>query len=121
MKRLFNKREYNKLDEMEKSIFAKAQKTAYTYVLIVLMIWTFYESYKVLAHDTTLYIFPFFLFLSTFFIQNIVEFYLKKQAIKGETEYKDPNPVGKILLNLVACVLIGMVITSFIVYFVMLR
>lgn len=119
MKMLFNKREFNKLDEMEKNILAKAQKMAYSYVLVVLMIWTFYESYRVLVHNTKFYPVPFFLFMTTYFVQNIAQFVLQKQAIKGEQEFKDPNPLRKILLHIFATLVIAIIIITAVSFFVM--
>jgi hypothetical protein len=85
------------MDEMEKDIALKAQRIALIYVLLVLAIWSFYESFKVYTQHSALNSVPCFLLITTCFVLISSQIVLQKRAIKGDDEYNDTTPIIKIV------------------------
>lgn len=98
MKSFFSKLGFHKMDEMEKDIALRAQRNALIYVLLVLAIWSFYESFKVYTHHTSLNSTPSFLLVTTSFVLILSQLVLQKRAVKGDDEYKDTTPILKIIV-----------------------
>ncbi|OPX87212.1 MAG: hypothetical protein A4E53_02590 [Pelotomaculum sp. PtaB.Bin104] len=98
MKSLFSKLGFRKMDEMEKDIALKAQRNALIYVLLVLAIWSFYESFKVYTQHTSLNSVPSFLLVTTSFVLILSQLVLQKRVVKGDDEYKDTTPILKIIV-----------------------
>lgn len=95
MKSFFSKLGFRKMDEMEKDISLKAQRNALIYILLVLAIWSFYESFKVYTQHTSLCLVPSFLLITTSFVLILSQLVLQKRAVKGDDEYKDTAPILK--------------------------
>jgi Mn2+/Fe2+ NRAMP family transporter len=108
MKSFFSKLGFRKMDEMGKDISIKAQRNALIYVLLVLVIWSFYESFKVYTQHTSLNSAPSFLLVTTSFVLILSQLVLKKRAIKGDDEYKDTTPILKIIV-------VGVIIAAIII------
>ena len=108
MKSLFSKLGFRKMDEMEKDIALKAQRNALIYLLLVLAVWTFYESFKVYTQHTSLNSTPSFLLVSSSLVLISSQLVLQKRAIKGDDEYKDPTPILKV-------VVVGVIVTAIII------
>ncbi len=115
MKKLFSELGFHKMDEMEKTIALRAQRIALTYSLIVLILWSLYESYKVYIYQTNLNVFPCFLLVSTCWVLIISQAVLKKQAIKDDEEYQKENPTWKFVLAVILTISIIIAIGSFVV------
>ena len=95
MKSFFQKLGFHKMDEMEKDIALKAQRNALIYILLVLIIWSFYESFKVNTQRTSLNLVPSFLLGTTSLVLILSQLVLQKRAVKGDDEYKDTPPTLK--------------------------
>jgi Mn2+/Fe2+ NRAMP family transporter len=108
MKSFFSKLGFRKMDEMEKDIAIKAQRNALIYVLLVLVICSFYESFKVYTQHIPLNLVPSFLLVTTSFVLIISQLVLQKRAVKGDDEYKDTTPISKIIVA-------GVVVTAIII------
>ena len=72
MKKLLGKLGFHKTDEMEQSILFKSQRNSYIFLTLSLLIWTFYESYKVYAYHTRLNILPCMLLTASVIIQKYI-------------------------------------------------
>lgn len=107
MKKILNKLGFHKMDEMEKNIALKSQRVALVYVIIVLLIWSFYESYKVYAYQTTLNLLPCFLLVSTSLVLSMSQAIFKKQAVKDDFDYKNENPIWKFIV--IAILIAGLI------------
>ena len=110
MKQLFEKLGFHKMDEMDKVIAQKAQRNALIYVIVALLVWSFYESYKVYTQNTPINLAPCFLLVSTCLVLNFSQLFFQKQAVKDDDEYKDENPFWKIVLIIA---IISVIIVSF--------
>jgi len=108
MKSFFSKLGFRKMDEMEKDIALKAQRNALIYILLVLAIWSFYESFKVYTQQISLYLVPSFLLVTTSFVLILSQLVLQKRVIKGDDEYKDTTPILKTIL-------VGVIIAAIII------
>jgi hypothetical protein len=108
MKSFFSGLGFRKMDEMEKDIALKAQRNALIYVLLVLVIWSFYESFKVYTQHTSLNLIPSFLLITTSFVLVLSQIVLQKRAIKGDDEYKDTTPILRI-------VVVGVIVAAIII------
>ena len=109
MKSFFSKLGFRKMDEMEKDIALKAQRNALIYVLLVLAIWSFYESLKAYTQHTPLNSVPSFLLVTTSFVLIVSQLLLQKRAVKGDDEFKDANSILKII---VVSVIVAAIIIS---------
>ncbi len=98
MKSFFSKLGFRKMDEMEKDIALKAQRNALIYVLLVLVTWSFYESFKVYTQHTPLNSAPSFLLVTTSLVLILSQLVLQKRVVKGDDEYKDTTPILKIIV-----------------------
>lgn len=98
MKSFFSKLGFRKMDEMEKDIALKAQRNALIYVLVVLAILSFYESFKVYTQHTSLNSAPSFLLITTSFVLILSQLVLQKRVVKGDDEYKDTTSIFKIIV-----------------------
>jgi hypothetical protein len=108
MKSLFLKLGFRKMDEMEKNISLKAQRNALIYVLLALAAWSFYESFKTYTQHTSINSIPSFLLVTTSLVLIFSQLMLQKGVIKGDDEYKDDNPLLKIII-------IGAIISAIII------
>ena len=106
MKKLVNKLGFRKMDEMEQHIAFKAQRNAYVFLVVVLFIWTFYESYQVFVYQTKLNILPSLLLFAACAIQIVSQLILTHRAVKGEETYR-AAPWLKILMWIGAIVYIA--------------
>ena len=114
MKSFFSKLGFRKMDEMEKDIALKAQRNALIYVLLVLAIWSFYESFKVYTQHTSLNSVPSFLLVTTSSVLILSQLVLQKRAVKVDDEYKDATPIFKIIVVgvIVAAIIIEIIIAA---------
>lgn len=108
MKKLLNELGIHKMDEMEKVHSFKSQRNAFVYVILVLLCWSFYESYQVYANHTSLNPFPSFLLSSTVIIQILSQQYYQHQVVKGDAEYHASKVFIKylVLFSLVVVILL---------------
>lgn len=116
MKKFFKKLGFRKMDEMEKNIALKSQRNALVYVLAALLIWSFYESYKVFEYHNSINLTPCFLLVSTSWILILSQWFLKNQAVKGDDEIVEQNPIrNQILIGGMAFLIIIAVGITFLI------
>ncbi|SDG58727.1 hypothetical protein [Desulfosporosinus hippei] len=108
MKSFFSKVGFHKMDEMEKNIALSAQRNALIYVLLALAAWSFYESFKAYTQYTSINSAPSFLLVTTSLVQIFSQLVLQKRIVKDDDEYKDDNPLLKIII-------VGAIISTIIV------
>lgn len=101
MKKFEQKRFIRKMDEMEKHIALKSQRIALVYILVALLLWSFYESYQVYAYHTKLNLFPCFLLVSTCWVLIISQAIFKKKSVGDDAEYQKENPIWKPILLII--------------------
>jgi len=108
MKKFFNKLGFHKMDEMERHIAFKAQRNAYLFLIVTLLIWSFYESYKVFAFHTSLNLLPSMLLTAACGIQLFSQLAMASNVVKDEESYKT-SPFLKVVIW--CCVIVAIVIT----------
>lgn len=93
MKKFFKKLGFHKMDEMEQQIAFKAQRNAFIFLLVALLCWTMYESYKVYVYHSDLNPYPCFLLAAASVIQSVSQLVLTHKAVKDE----EPATFSKVI------------------------
>lgn len=109
MKNFFKKLGFHKMDEMEQHIAFKAQRNAFVFLVIALLIWTLYEAYNVFAFDTMLNPMPCILLAAAVNIQNFSQLIMMRNAVKDDEDSCETLPLLKIIL--MVCVVVGVIAT----------
>ncbi len=120
MKKFFQKLGLHKMDEMEQNIMFKAQRNAFLFLEFALVIWAFYESYKVFAYQTHLNIIPSMLAVCGLAIQNWSQLILTHNAVKGDEESPKASPLFKtIFIGIIVAIITLIVLNTIIMFMVM--
>ncbi len=109
MKNFFNKLGFRKMDEMEQHIAFKAQRNALLFLIISLLIWSLYESYKVYALNSTLNLVPCFLLCGSSCVQLFSQLIISRNAVKDDEDSFETFPLLKIII--LVCVVVGIIAT----------
>lgn len=109
MKQLLKRFGLHSLDEMEKAILFKAQRNAYIFLIISLLAWSLYESYKVYVYHSRLNPFPCFLLAVTLVIQTLSQFIMTHNAIKDDEDFYAAEAVAKVIVLI--CVIVNIIAT----------
>lgn len=109
MKNFFKKLGFHKMDEMEQHIAFKAQRNAFVFLVIALLIWTLYEAYNVFAFDTMLNPIPCTLLAAAVCIQNFSQLIMMRNAVKDDDDSFETLPLLRIIL--MVCVVVGVIAT----------
>ncbi|MBR4051423.1 MAG: hypothetical protein IKK09_13100 [Clostridia bacterium] len=117
MKKILKRLGFHKMDEMEQSIMFKAQRNAFLFLEFALIIWAFYESYKVLAYHTHLNILPSMLAMVGLAIQNVSQLIMTHNAVKGDEESPNASPLFKTVLLCIVVAAITLIILNIIIMF----
>ncbi len=120
MKKLFEKSIFRRPDEMEQSILFKAQRNALFFLEFSLIIWSFYESYKVLTYHTKLNILPSMLAIGALTIQNISQLIMTHNAVKGDEDSPKASPLFKTILLCLAVAAVTAAVMSVFVHSVIM-
>lgn len=99
LKKFFEKLGFYKMDEMERNIALKAQRNALIYVALALMVWSFYEAFKVYTQHTTLNLAPSFLLTTATLVLVFSQLFLQRKATKDDDESAKENPIFKVILT----------------------
>ena len=108
MKKFFARLGFRKMDEMEQYIAFKAQRNAYLFLILALLGWTLYESWRVFTLNTRLNLIPCMLLMGASLIQNVSQLSMNRKA--GTDEEEGPDPVwGRVALAalIIAAVLVA--------------
>lgn len=95
---------------METAIRFKAQRNAYLFLVISLLIWSFYESYKVYTAHSRLNLVPCLLLVTAAVIQTFSQLIMTHNAVKGDEDSCETGPFIKIVLLI--CVIAGVIATA---------
>ena len=109
MRKLFKCLGFHKPDEMERHIVFKAQRNSYIFLTIALLIWSFYESYKVYAYHTKLNIIPCMLLMAAVVIQSLSQLIMTRNAIKDDEDSFETAPLLKIIILI--CIVASVITT----------
>lgn len=107
--RILKKIGYHKMDEMERAILFKAQRNAYLFLAAALVVWSFYESYRVYAYHTRLNPVPCFLLGAAVLIQAFSQLALTRHAVKDDEDSYETGPLFRIVV--LACVAAAVIAT----------
>lgn len=110
MKQILKKLGFRFPDEMEKAIRFKAQSNAYLFLVISLLIWSLYESYKVYTAHSELNLFPCLLLVIAAGIQTLSQCIMTHNAVKDNEDSYETGPLIKIVLLI--CVIAGVIATA---------
>lgn len=103
MKRFLKKLKVRRMDEMERSIAFRAQRNSYVFLVIALLVWTFYESLSVYLYHSRLNLLPCLLLTGAVLIQTFSQLILTRNAVKDDEDSYETGPLMKLVL--LACVL----------------
>lgn len=104
MNHFFKKLGFHKMDEMQQHIAFKAQRNAYLFLMIALIIWTFYESHKVYTYHTKLNLLPCGLLTTGIIIQILSQFIMLHNAAKDDEDSYETMPLFQIIILICAIV-----------------
>ena len=107
MKRFLQKLRSHKPDEMERHILFKAQRNAYLFLVAALVVWSFYESWKVYVRHTRLNLLPRLLLAAAVLIQSFSQLILTRSAVKDDEDSYETGPLARIIV--LACALAGII------------
>ena len=100
---------------MEKAIFIKAQRNAYIFLVISLLGWSLYESYKVYVYHNRLNLFPCFLLIMTMAVQTLSQFIMTRNAVKDDEDSHETGTIAKVIVWICAIVsIVATVVTAII-------
>ena len=104
------KRLFHRMDEMERHILLKAQRSAYLFLVAALAVWSFYESWQVYARHTRINLLPCLLLVGASLVQGFSQMVQTRRAVQGDEDSYETGPFVKIVLF--ACVLAGFLATA---------
>lgn len=110
MKEFWQKIRFRKADEMEQYILFKAQRNAYYFLALSLLIWSLYESYQVFTYHGRLNLLPCFLLVVAVNIQTFSQLILMRNAVKDDEDSYETGPLSRIILLL--CVVVSIIATA---------
>jgi len=97
-------------DEMEQYILFKAQRNAYWFLIVAMLLWSFYESAHTLIHKTTLNIMPCTILVAAVLIQTVTQLILSRNAVKDDEESFEAVPYRILIILLVSTAVIAVVV-----------
>ena len=110
MKKILSQIGFHKADEMERHIRAKAQRNAFLFLVFALVIWTFYESYKVYSHHSRINLLPCMLLVGAVLVQGVSQLILTRNAVKDDEDSFETAPLLKIII--LVCIIAGIIATA---------
>lgn len=109
MKKFLKGFRFHKMDEMERHIVFRSQRNSYLFLVIALLIWSFYESYRVYAFHTKLNLIPCMLLVTAVVIQIFSQLVMERNAVKDDEDSYETTPLLKIIILI--CVIVSVIIT----------
>lgn len=97
------------MDEMERHILFRAQRSAYFFLVAALTAWSFYESWQVYARRTRLNLLPCLLLVGAVLIQSFSQLVLTRRAVQDDEDSFETGPLAKlaVLACALACIAAG--------------
>ena len=93
------------------------RRNAFLFLEFALIVWAFYESYKVLAYHTHLNILPSMLAVAGMIIQNVSQLIMTHNAVKGDEESLNASPLLKTIIVAVIVATVTLVILNIVITF----
>lgn len=109
MRDFFRRFRFHKPDEMERHIVFRAQRYSYTFLIVALLIWSCYESYKVYMYHTKLNLIPCMLLVAAAVIQSLSQLIMTRNAVKDDEDSYETVPLFKIIILI--CVIVSVIAT----------
>lgn len=110
MKKFLKKLGFHAPDEMERAILFKAQRNAYIFLMIALLAWSLYESWRVYAQRGGINLLPCLLLVAAAVIQTLSQLIMTHNAVKDDEDSYETEPLVKLALLL--CVLFSVIATA---------
>lgn len=101
-------------DEMERHIADKAARNGYTFLMAVLVVWTFRESLRTFADPRSFNIFPLLLLMAGMLVRDLSQFLYKHNAVKGDEEYDAFRPWFRAMLVIAVLTSVAMAVAAFV-------
>ena len=109
MKEILKKLGFRKPDEMERHITLKAQRNGYVFLMIALMLWTWWESIKVYIYHTRINPLPCLLLGLGGIVSGFSSLIMTRSAVKDDEDSDETGPLFKIILWV--CAITGVIAT----------
>ena len=109
MRNFFRRFRFHKPDEMERHIVFRAQRNSYIFLIVTLLIWSCYESYKVYAYHAKLNLIPCMLLVTATVIQSLSQLIMTRNAVKDDEDSYETAPLLKIIISI--CVIVSVIVT----------
>lgn len=97
------------LDEMERIIKLRSEALSFKISMLLMAVWTLYESCTALTTGERLNILPCLVVTVSCAAQSLCEAVIKRRMTRGDDEYKEPN---KVLLAAAAVIIIAALAAS---------
>ncbi len=85
-------------DEMERHILAKAQRSAYLFLIASLFLWTMYESIQVYLRHTRPNLLPCLLLTGAALVQSFSQLILTRGAVKDDDDSCETAPLARLIV-----------------------
>lgn len=109
MKKFLKKLGFHDPDEMERAILFKAQRNSYVFLMLALLAWSLYESWKVYTEHGRINMLPCFLLVTAAGIQSLSQLIMTHNAVKDDEDSYETGPIIRIALLI--CVAFSIIAT----------
>ena len=92
------KKLFHRMDEMERHILLKAQRSAYLFLVAALAVWSFYESWQVYARHTRINLLPCLLLVGASLVQGFSQLIQIRRAVQGDEDSYETGPLVRIVM-----------------------
>ena len=116
MKRFLKRLGFHSPDEMEKAILFKAQRNAYIFLVISLVSWSLYESYKVYVYHTNLNLIPCMLLVTAAIVQSFSQLIMTRNVVKDDEDSYETAPLFKIIILICVVASVMATVTAAIIF-----
>ena len=98
-----------KMDEMDRNIQLRSEEFGYRAVMLLLCIWTLYNSWQTLAYGATFKPLPCFIVCIAACVQSFSQMAMKRKMTAGDEEYQQPN---KLLWTIIGIIVVASILIS---------
>ncbi|RHO52733.1 hypothetical protein DW094_13845 [Ruminococcaceae bacterium AM07-15] len=108
MKKFFARLGFRKMDEMEQMIAFKAQRNAYGFLILALLVWTVWEGWGAFPTQSKAGPLAGFLLVAAVLVQMLSQFVMERNAVKDDEDSYETMPLLKIILWV--CIVAGVLV-----------
>ena len=116
MKKLLKYFKFHKPDEMEQHIIFRAQRDSYIFLIIALLVWSFFESYKVYVYHTNLNLIPCMLLVTAAIVQSFSQLIMTRNVVKDDEDSYETAPLFKIIILICVVASVMATVTAAIIF-----